>query len=137
MSPKTLASSQTSFVEDEEAGELFLQDLPAAASSLGKEDDYAYQGEHFILEDDPAVLQQYSVEQEPELPPAVIEDDMFEMQEDGSLVMREPSSRLRSDDVAGFQPAGLDLPIENYNLDLGLDEDSEDLPVSFHVAFRI
>lgn len=121
MSPRTVASSQTSFIGDEEAGVPMQEPLPAASSS-DDQGGYEYGNDDFMLGDEEQ-YQQRHVQQEPELPPAVVEEDMFQMQEDGSLVMRESSNQIQSDDVGGFELGVPELPMQDYDLDLDVGND--------------
>ncbi|KAK5099290.1 R8 protein [Lithohypha guttulata] len=117
MSPRTLASSQSSFLEGDE---LFLQEpLPLESSSSG--DGAA--GLNFVAEGlvDEEIQQSCSgsVNEVMLYPgPAIIEEQSLHIQEDGSLIIRDPSvhADLGQSDV--IEQDVVQEQVEDFELDL-------------------
>lgn len=128
LSPNTLASSQTSFAEDEEGGEVFLQELPPAATHSDIDIGHGYmQNDDAIADDNDRGQDATQIRQAPDSVHDVVEEDMFELLPDGTL---DYSSHQNSDGVGGFEPADPDNAVNEYELDLNLGEDVQDALVS-------
>lgn len=126
MSPRTLASSQSSFLEDDE---LFLQEpLPLGSSSSG--DGEA--GLNFVAEGlvDEEIQQSCSGSANEVMlypGPAIIEEQSLHIQEDGSLIIRDPSVRADLGQSDVIEQDVVQEQVEDFELDLhqGITEQDE------------
>lgn len=129
MSPRTLASSQTSYL-DEEHG-LGAPEFPEASSSHGAAAGFDFDAGDLngpLFSDRPSRPPSDQA-QPPEA--ALIEDEFFDIHEDGSLVLRQVSNQPASDKTDDGDNLALQGQIEEFDLGLDIGDDIEEQPVSF------
>ena len=129
MSPRTLASSQTSYFDEDQQG-LGVQARLEGSSSQGADGGFAFDVQAgYSLPPEPKLRKSLSVLDQ-EHGPVIAEDDSFHIEEDGSLVLREVSLGISSEHAGIDKAVTISGQPDDYDFGLDLSTDPPEQQVS-------